>query len=341
MKMIEQNSQEANTYVAVQPVASGRHTGRKWAVGILIFLGAILLILANVGFWAYFTLLNTNGWVAAVGPLSRDPDVAGLVSEYAVGQLFEQVDVLKIAAEALPPELQILAGPLVVGVQRFADQAAAELIMTDAFNNVWVAFNRTGHTIVMGILKGRGDRAFFEEGNLVLDLSDVYGFVQDRLGVRGLDLIPQTEGGRLVLMSSQQVAVLQEVVGYLNALGLLLPLLTIVAFGAAVWVSLWRRQTVIWIGVAMAVVMFISLIVFSGLRSYVLVSLQDPLVRELGRAILNVITHGLMVQTIFFLIAGVLLIIGGWQAAPDSALRRWEAARKEKEAAEAAQQLAD
>jgi hypothetical protein len=40
-----------------------------------------------------------------------------------------------------------------------------------------------------------------------------------------------------------------------------------------------------------------------------------------------------MVQTIFFLLVGVLLIIGAWQAAPDSALRQWEASRKEKEAA--------
>jgi hypothetical protein len=339
--MTEQNSQEANTYVAVQPEATSRHTGRKWAVGILIFLGVFLLILANVAFWAYFTLLNTNGWVAAVGPLSKDPDVAGLVSQYAVGQLFEQVDVQGLAAEALPPELQILAAPLVVGLRQVADEAATRLIMTDAFNNVWVAVNRTGHRIVMDVLKGRGDRLYFQEGNLVLDLGDVYNYIQDRLGVEDLELIPQAEGGRIVLMSNYQVAVLQEVVGYLNALGLLLPLLTTLAFGVAVWVSLWRRQTVIWIGVAMAVAMFISLIVFSAARSSVLVSLQDPFVRELGRAIINVVTQGLMVQTIFFLIVGILLIIGGWQAAPDSSLRRWEAARREKEAAQAALEPAE
>jgi amino acid transporter len=153
-----------------------------------------------------------------------------------------------------------------------------------------------------------------------------------------VNLFPEVGSGRLVLMSSYQVAVLQEVVSYLTAIGLLLPLLTIVAFGAAVWASLWRRQTVIWIGSVMAVAMFVSLIVFSGVRSSALVSIQDPFLRELGRAIVNVVTHGLMVQTIFFLIVGLLLIIGGWQAAPDSALRRWDASRKEKEAAEAAQE---
>jgi hypothetical protein len=333
--MTELNNQQASTSVAVQPAATSRHTGRRWAVGILIFLGAILLILANVAFWAYFTLLNTPGWVAAVGPLSKDPAVAGLISQYVVGELFEGLDVQGLAEEALPSELQILAGPLTMGLEQLADEAATRLIMTDAFNDVWVAVNRTGHGIVMDILKGRGDRLYFQEGDLVLDFSDelsaVSGFLEDKLRVEGLDLFPRAEGGRLVLMSSRQVAILQEVVSYLTAIGLLLPLLTLVAFGAAVWVSLWRRQTVIWIGAVMAVAMLISLIVFSAVRSSVLVSIQDPLLRELGRAIINVVTQGLMVQTIFFLIAGFLLIIGGWQAGPDSALRRWEASRQEKE----------
>jgi hypothetical protein len=331
--MTEQNTQQTDTIGAAQPAAASRHSGRKWAVGMLIFLGAILLTLANVAFWAYFTLLNTPGWVAAVGPLSKDPAVAGLVSQYAVGQLFEGVDVQGLAEEALPPELQILAGPLTMGLEQLAEEAVTRLVMTDAFNNVWVAANRTGHGIAMDILKGRGDRLYFREGDLVLDFSDIVGgisgFLQDQVGIKDVNLFPQAGGGRLVLMSSYQVAVLQEVVSYLTAIGLLLPLLTIVAFGAAVWASLWRRQTVIWIGSVMAVAMFVSLIVFSGVRSSALVSIQDPFLRELGRAIVSVVTHGLMVQTIFFFILGLLLVIGGWQAAPDSALRRWDASRKE------------
>jgi len=334
--MTEQNNQRTDSDVVAQPAATSRHTGRKWAVGILIFLGAILLILANVAFWAYFTLLNTPGWVAAVGPLSKDPAVAELVGQYAVGALFDQVDVQGLAEESLPPELQILAGPLTMGLEQLADEAATRLIMTEAFNNVWVAVNRTGHGIVMDILKGRGDRLYFQEGDLVLDFSDIVGsvsgFLQDKLGVEDVNLFPQAGGGRLVLMSSYQVAVLQEVVSYLTAVGLLLPLLTLVTFGAAVWVSLWRRQTVIWIGSVMAVAMLVSLIAFSGVRSAVLVSIQDPFLRELGRAIVNVV---------FFLIVGLLLIIGGWQAAPDSALRKWEASRKEKEAAKAALEPAE
>jgi hypothetical protein len=330
---IEQKQADSTTQV--EPQDNKSHTGRKWGVGILILLGVFLLTLANVAFWAGFTLLNTNGWVAAVGPLTKDPTVSGLISQEVVSGLFEGADIEETAKEALPPKLQPLAGPLVVGLEQVADQAVNSLIVSDGFNNVWVALNRTSHTIVMNVLKGEGDRLYFQDGNLVVDFNDVYNYVEDRFGVSDLNLIPQAEEGRLVIFSSNQVAVLQEVVSYLNTIGLLLPLLTIVVFVVAVWVSLWRRQTTMWVGIAMTIAMFISLIFFSGARSSALTSIQDPFLRELGRAIVNVLTHGLMVQTIFLMIVGVLLIIGAWQAAPDSALMKWEAARKEKEAEQA------
>ena len=339
--MSDQNVQSTNTSTSVVST-DDKNSGRKWAVGLLITLGVILITLANVAFWAYFTLLNTNGWVAAVGPLSKDPATAGMISKYVVGQVFEGAGLDQTIEEALPAELQLFSGPLVVGVEQLADQALTALVMSDAFNSVWVTVNRVGHTVVMEVLKGGGDRLYFQDGNLTLDLNDIYSFLQDNFGIsQDLNLIPQAQEGRLVLFSSRQVAVLQEVVSYLTTLGLLLPLLTILVFGAAVWVSLWRRQTVMWIGSVVAVAMLISLIVFSGARSTVLVSIPDPFLRELGRSIFNVLTQGLMVQTIFLMILGIVLLIGGWQAAPDSALMQWEASRKEKKAQEAAEHVSE
>ncbi len=318
--MSDEYYQPTDAAESVVSTDGNKHTGRKWGVGVLIILGLILLFLANITFWAYFTLLNTNGWVAAVGPLSKDPTIAGMISQYVVGEVFEQADIQAEVADALPVEFQIFSGPLVMGIERVANEAVTAVVISDAFNNVWVAMNRVGHTIIIEVLKGGGDRLYFQDGNLTLDFNDLYNFAQDRLGLGDLDLIPQAEEGRLVLFSSRQVAVMQEVVSYLTFLGLFLPLLTILVFGAAVWVSLWRRQSIMWIGIGMTIMMFISLIIFSGARSSALVSIPDPFLREMARAIVNVLTHGLMVQTIFFMIVGVGLIIGAWQAAPDSAL---------------------
>ena len=132
-----------------------KHTGRKWGVGVLIFLGMILLLVANVTFWAYFTLLNTNGWVAAVGPLTKDPEIAGMISNYVVGEVFAGVDMKTTAEESLPPELQLFAGPLVVGLEQVANQAVTAVVQSDAFNDIWVAFNRVSHKAVIDVLKGR------------------------------------------------------------------------------------------------------------------------------------------------------------------------------------------
>lgn len=331
----------ADTAAPQEAVDNKRHTGRKWGVGLLMLLGTVFLVLANLAFWAWFTLLNTNGWVAVVGPLTQDLAVSEMISQYVVTELFEGADIDATIAEALPPDLQPLAGPLVMGLEQVADQAVNALIVSDGFNNVWVSVNRVGHTAVMKVLKGEGDRLYFQDGNLTIDFNDVYNYVEDRFGITDLNLIPQAEEGRLVLFNSNQVAVLQEVVSYLNAFGLLLPLLTILVFGIAVWVSLWRRQTLLWIGIVMGIAMFISLIVFAGARSSTLVSIQDPFIREFGRAVINVLTHGLMVQTLFMMLVGIGLAIGAWQAAPNSALMKWEADRKEKEASEGKQEASD
>jgi len=308
------------------------HTGRKVAVGFLVILGAILLVIANLAIWARFALLNTSGWVAAVGPLSQNPQVSNTISQYAVGQLLEGYDVKGTLEETLPEKFQVLGGPLTNALEGMVEETVATVIQSDAFNTVWVGVNRAGHTAIMKVLKGEGDHLYMQSGQLVLDLGDVYNFAQDKLGIEDLDLVPQADEGKLVLFESQQVAVMQEAVSYINTFGLLMPLLSLLAYVGAVLVSLWRRNTLLWIGIASAIVMGISLIVYKIVGSYVMINVADPLLRDLGRAIWQVVTDGYLVQTIFFMILGILLAIGAWQSTPDSAMSKLNASRKTKSA---------
>jgi len=340
-----QNTQENNApqaqsqstvTLAAEPKDTSSHTGRKIAVGLLIVLGLILLAVGSPAFWARFTLLNTNGWVSAVGPLSQDPTVSGILSQYVVGELFAEVDVEGELAETLPPKLQAFSAPLALGVEQFANNTATTMIQSDAFNTVWVGVNRTGHSAIIKVLKGEGDHLYMQDGQLTLDLSDVYNFVEDKLGSLDLDIAPASGGGKLVLLESQRVAYLQEIVSNLNTFGLLLPLLGILAFVVAWFISLWRRETLIWIGIVLALTMLVSLIVFSFLRSNILVNVAEPMLRDLGRQIIYVVTHGLFVQTVFLMIVGIFLAIGAWQSTPDSTMSKWEASLKAKRASKKA-----
>ena len=194
-----QNTQENNTpqaesqasaSQAAEPQDTSSHTGRKFAVGLLIVLGLVLLAAGNLAFWARFTILNTNGWVAAVGPLSKDPTVSSILSQYVVSELFAEVDVEQSLAEALPPKLQVFSAPLALGVEQFADDTVSKLIQSDAFNTVWVGVNRAGHTAIISVLKGEGDKLYMQDGKLTLDLSDAYNFVENKFGLIGPGYCP-------------------------------------------------------------------------------------------------------------------------------------------------------
>ncbi len=332
----DQAQDQSTVSLAAEPKDTGSHTGRKIAVGLLIVLGLILLTVGSPAFWARFTLLNTSGWVAAVGPLSKDPTVSGILSQYVVSELFAEVDVEGELAEALPPKLQAFSAPLAFGVEQFADNTVEKMIQSDGFNTVWVGVNRAGHTAIISVLKGEGDKLYMQDGQLTLDLSDAYNFIEDNLGSLDLDIAPATNGGKLVLMESQRVAYLQEIVSTINTFGLLIPLLGILALVAAWFVSLWRRETLIWIGITLALTMLVSIIFFSFIRSNILVNVTEPMLRDLGRQIIYVVTHGLFAQTVFLMIVGVLLAIGAWQSTPDSAMSKWEASLKEKRASKKA-----
>jgi hypothetical protein len=279
----EQMQPVSNTSQVVEDQSS--HTGRKIAVSILVISGLLLLMVANLAFWARYTVLNTNGWVNAVGPLTQDPEIAQVLGIYVSGEIFEATDMDQAVTEILPAEFQLLSLPLSKAMQGLVEDAVATFIQSDVVNSVWVTTNRIAHSLIVGVLRGEGD---------ILYLVD--------------------EDGRIVLLENQQVAYLQQVVSLLDAIGILLPLLSLAVFVIAVFVSLWRRKTTLWIGIGIVITMVLSLLVYKVAESWLLVSIADPLLRIFGGAIWGVITNGLIMQIFVLMVIGILIIFGAWVA---------------------------
>jgi hypothetical protein len=167
----------------------------------------------------------------------------------------------------------------------------------------------------MGVLRGSGDLLYLREGQLTVDLSDALGFVTDTFNLG--DLAPlQDIQTRFVILESRQVAVVQQILGLIDGVGLVLPLLALVSLFLAWLISLWRRRTVMWIGIGVGITMVLSLVAFALTQPAVLVSIADPFVRLLAGEIWNVVVRGLYVQTILVLVIGLLLIAGAALAGP-------------------------
>lgn len=303
------------------------HGWRKTAVILLIVLACLVGAVANVTLWARAMVLDTDSWVAAVGPLSQDEVIVNAVSVYAVAEVFDSFDAQAVAQEVLPEELTFLSGPLVSALEELIRDVVAKLIESDQFNAIWVAVNRAAHQAFVGVLHGGGDGlVHLTDGKLVLDFSDLFGFVQGSLGMRAQDLFDDAGSGTFVLFESQQVAVIQQVLTTLDKAGIWLAIGTLALFVIAWLVSLWRRRTLLWIGVGVAITMVLTLILFALAQPVVLASIADPLFRTMADAIWNVVTRGLVWQSVIFLVIGILLAVGAALAGPSPravAFRDW------------------
>jgi hypothetical protein len=253
--------------------------------------------------------------VATVGPLSQNEVIANALSTYVTTELFNLVAAEQVAQEMLPPDLAFLSGPAVSTVRDVVIEALAKVIQSDQFNAVWVAANRAFHEALMVALRGGTDLLYIQEGQLILDLSGVLDFVQSSFRLGDLGLVEE-DLGKFVLYQSPLVAQAQQILAILDGVGKLLPLLTLITFVVAWLISLWRRQTLLWIGVGAAITMALTLLVLAVAQPLMLAYIPDPTVRLVGEQILGILLRLLIIQTVLLMVIGALLAFGAWVAGP-------------------------
>lgn len=152
----------------VRPARERRRGGRNAlgavravAVAVLALLAAAVTVAGLTGTWARAELLDTDRYLAAVGPLATDPqvreDVAAMVATAIVGNLGDGVP-----AAARPR------------VRTAVEAAATRFTASAAFTRLWTDLNRAGHEQLVRLL--RGDErpvsgATVRDGRLRLDLT--------------------------------------------------------------------------------------------------------------------------------------------------------------------------
>jgi hypothetical protein len=146
------------------------HRWRRVLVVVLAVLTCISILTSTVGVWAHRTLLNTDSWVATVGPLAKDPAVQKAVATQVSDQIVQVVDIEKLVKEDLPPKASALAGPLKTAVQQFVFVAVERLMQTDQFQQFWVQANRITHTLAVKVLRGETKGVTTNNGTVTLNL---------------------------------------------------------------------------------------------------------------------------------------------------------------------------
>jgi hypothetical protein len=291
--------------------------GRRWKSilsWVLLVVACLLSVVSVLVVFARNEVLNTDSYLKTVTPLASDPAVQAAVAKRVSTKLIEETDLQQRVKNALPAKAGFLATPITSGVENVTDQIALRFVQSKQFQRLWVAANRRSHRQMVALLTGSTEGAFqSRNGEVTVDLTQIESQVKRALDARGItvfDKVPAIKGPNLVLLRSTQLAKIQRLTRALDRLALLLPIVTVLLFAAAIVLTRNRRRGLVRAAAGLALSMALVLVVAGVARNQYLSSLLPSQSRAAAAAVFDALVALLLdsIRTIMIVAAIVALV---------------------------------
>jgi hypothetical protein len=254
----------------------GRRHGhlRRVAVVVLVLASCVLFIASSVGIWARRNFLDTDRFVARVGPLVEEPVVQAALTDFVTAQIMGVVDSRRLFESVLPERGRILAVPLRGALEQFVRERTASFVSSEPFARLWEQAVAVAHREAVRVLRGQSAVVSTEATRIDVDLvpvldavlaritaaspeilgrtvdipdvtvASVPGAVKDRLGqALGVDL---GEGfGRFTVYDDGKLRSVQDAVALADRYVVALLVAAVALAGGALWLSDRRRRTLL------------------------------------------------------------------------------------------------
>jgi hypothetical protein len=302
--------------------APKRHRLRRIFTPILVVLAVIVFTVSVPAVWSARTVLNTDRYVATVGPLADDPAVQQAIATRLTDEVFAALNVQEVISDtlaAIGERATLLAGPLTNALHGFVQEQVLKVVQSDAFETFWVDANRFVHTQVLAVLRGESETVSLAEGKVLLNLvplvnlalasiesvsSDLVGrdvtlptFQPGEVASSEISKLEQALGidlpddyGQIPVYDSQDLEALQKTLYTAKRLLILLLILIPVLVAAALLVSTRRRRTLVQLtvggAIGLVVVRRVALIARDGLFDQVNTQ-RHPAVRVLADTLMD------------------------------------------------------
>jgi hypothetical protein len=287
---------------------------RRIVVPLCVTLGCILAALSVAATWIKLTALDTDTYIETVGPLVEDEAVTTALSTRVSDRLFTAVDVEATVEGLLPDRAQALAPALVAIVERYAADLVDRVVESDQFRTLWVEANRVAHTQMVKLLKG--ELVPTEAKQVVLDFGTTVQDLDARLQERGIELPIDreriNEAGQFVVATQEQLDTARQAVKWLDRLAFVLPILTVIMFVLAIWLSPRRPSTIMWIGLGSIITFALLAIVIRLVRRTVINGIDDPITRDAADSIWSQLLSGLRTQVLVAVLLALVVAVAGW-----------------------------
>jgi hypothetical protein len=285
--------------------------GRGIAVVALLVVGTLLWTALGFAVWANRQALNSDNWVDTSSALLEDDEIRTAVGLFIIDRLYQSDAVEERLAEVLPPQLVRLAKPAAQGLKEVAQRNAGRVLGTDAALSAWEAANRTAHETLLRLIES--DAA---SGDVSLDLGSLFEQMASATGLPEeavAKLPPQVTS--LQVASGDNLQTARDMLDLFKTILWVLLVLTLAAFGAAIWLSRDRRSTIIRVGgcIIFAGVALLAVRRLAG--SLVIDALADaPNARDVADDAWVIATSLLADVSGGSILFGVFLVTGAWLA---------------------------
>jgi hypothetical protein len=285
---------------------------------VALVSAGLLLLLSAFAVWINRVALNTSEFSSTSSALLDDPEIRSAVATRAVDELFSSVDVQSEVKAQLPDNYKSLSGPATAGLRQASYQIVDRALEQPAFQRLFKGTLEETHRTLVQVLEGGGDRVSTQNGEVTLNLRTIIQEAADRIGIgdQVSGKIPP-DAGQIVILRATQLNTAQNVFELLKALAWFLPLLTLAAFGVAIWLARDRRRAVRGIGITVAVVGVVGLLASRLTRNYVvdaLVAQRDD--RQAASNAWNILSELMRSSFRLMVAVGILFLAAAWLAGP-------------------------
>ena len=292
---------------------------RRYLIRGLLAVGFLLAVISIFAVWANRQMLDADNWANTSSALLENDAIRGQISATVVDEVYAKVDVAAEVGNALPPRLKPLAGPAANGLRELAQQRMNKVLGRPRVQQLWESANRVTAQQFINIAEGNS-KAITQSGNaVVLDLRPLAVNLTTRLGLPSstVDKIP-ADAANVKIMSGDQVGFLQDVVNALRGLGVVLPALTFVLWGLAIYLSGFRRrETLLAVGLNLIVAGLLVLVLRRIAGSAVVDSLaKTDAARPAADAVWSIATAMLHEIAQAGIVLGIPVVFAAWLAGP-------------------------
>lgn len=290
---------------------------RGWVRFLTVLVG-ILAVLAICSSWIDRQVFDSQEWGDTSLEMLQNPEIQNQIANYAVDELYANIDVDTELKDILPGDLKSLSGVAAGGLRQVADQGAKKALENDRIQALWRRANEAAHKTLIDIIEDRSEVLRTSGGQVRLELRPLIIEVASQVGLgkQARENVPATVG-TVDIVDSDELSTVQTVAKLIHGTALIASLLTVLLLAAAVWLSPgYRWLTLLWLGVTLIIAGFVVLIVRSVLGGVIVPELADVDVQPAARAAWDIATDLLKSIAWTVIWSSLFLFALSWLASP-------------------------